>query len=192
MANNITVYVVSAICGNFWQESGIDPGVWENLQAGNWTDLLKGYGLGQWTNTGGDTHGRLYKLHEWLSQNGYADDDFDGQLAYIEYENVWYRRAEAYQFQNLQDFLTSQSTDLTMLTHAWNMGWFSFAPSNTGVATLKPSAFAAKDKWISNTCPIFIREGTPNGFNTISKGRPFGKYGISSTGSTLETTPLLP
>ena len=53
-------------------------------------------------------------------------------------------------------------------------------------------AFAARDKWISNTCPIFIREGTPNGFNTISKGRPFGKYGISSTGSTLEITPLLP
>lgn len=123
MANNVTVYVVSAICGNFWQESGINPGVWENLSAGTWTDLLKGYGLGQWTNTQGNTHGRLYQLHDYLQSNGYADDSFDGELAFIEYENVWYRQAEAAQFQNLQDFLSSQSTDLTMLTHAWNMGW---------------------------------------------------------------------
>ena len=51
----------------------------------------------------------------------------------------------------------------------------SFAPSNTGVATLKPKAFAARLKWISRTCPILIREGTPRGFSTISKGRPLGR-----------------
>ena len=39
---------------------------------------------------------------------------------------------------------------------------------------------------------MFIREGTPNGLSTISSGRPFGRNGISSTGNTLETTPLLP
>ena len=123
MANNISVYVISAICGNMWQESGINPGVWESLQQGTWTDLNKGYGLGQWTNTGGDTHGRLYKLHDYLSNNGYADDDFDGQIAYIEVEDVWFRRGEAYKYVDLQGFLTSQSTDLTDLTHAWNIGW---------------------------------------------------------------------
>lgn len=123
MASNVSVYVVSAICGNWWQESGINSGVWENLQQGTWTDLNKGYGLGQWTNTGGDTHGRLYKLHEYLSQNGYADDSFDGELAYVEYEDVWFKRGEAFKYGNLQGFLSSQSTDITDLTHAWNIGW---------------------------------------------------------------------
>lgn len=123
MANNISVYVVSAICGNWWQESGINSGVWENLQPAWWTDLNHGYGLGQWTNTGGDEHGRLYKLHEWLLNNGYNSDSFDGQLAYLEVEDVWFRRGEAYKYVNLQGFLSSQSTDLTDLTHAWNIGW---------------------------------------------------------------------
>lgn len=123
MASNISVYVVSAICGNFWQESGINSGVWENLQVGTWTDLNKGFGLGQWTNTGGDTHGRLYQLNDWLTNNGYSDDSFYGQLDYIEVENIWHRTGEAYQFQNLQDFLNSTSTDVEDLTHAWNIGW---------------------------------------------------------------------
>lgn len=123
MASNISVYVVSAICGNWWIESGINPAVWESLQVGTWTDLNKGYGLGQWTNTGGDTHGRLYDLYDWLSSNGYTMEDFDGQLNYIEVEDVWFRRGEAYKYGNLQGFLTSQSTDLTDLTHAWNIGW---------------------------------------------------------------------
>ena len=34
---------------------------------------------------------------------------------------------------------------------------------------------------------MFIREGTPSGLSTISSGRPFGRNGISSTGSTRET-----
>lgn len=123
MASNISVYVVSAICGNWWIESGINPAVWESLQVGTWTDLNKGYGLGQWTNTGGDTHGRLYDLYDWLTSNGYTMEDFDGQLNYIEVENVWFRRGEAFKYGNLQGFLTSQSTDLTDLTHAWNIGW---------------------------------------------------------------------
>ena len=68
----------------------------------------------------------------------------------------------------------------------------SSAPSNTGVETLNPRTCEARPRWISRTCPIFIREGTPSGFNTISSGRPFGRNGISSTGSTREITPLLP
>lgn len=123
MASNVSVYVVSAICGNFWIESGINSGIWESLDAGTWNDLNKGFGLGQWTNTGGDIYGRLYRLHSWLQDNGYNDDDFYGQLEYIEYEDVWYRRAEAYQFADLQAFLTSSSTNIELLTHAWNIGW---------------------------------------------------------------------
>lgn len=123
MASNVSVYVVSAICGNWWQESGIDPGIWEGLSVGSFSDLNIGYGLGQWTNTGGDHRGRLWKLHEYLVLNNYNDDDFDGQLEYVEVEDVWFSRGEAAKYGNLQGFLTSQSDDLTDLTHAWNIGW---------------------------------------------------------------------
>lgn len=118
-----SIFVVSAICGNMWQESGINPGIWEGLSAGTWTDLLKGYGLGQWTNTDGDIHGRLYKLHDWLSSNGYSDDDGNGQLQYIIVENVWYSQDEASVFSSLTDFLQTDIVDIELLTHAWNIGW---------------------------------------------------------------------
>ena len=65
-------------------------------------------------------------------------------------------------------------------------------PSNTGVANLQPNERAAIPKCTSNTCPMFIREGTPNGFNIMSIGVPSCIYGISSTGRILEMTPLLP
>ena len=67
-----------------------------------------------------------------------------------------------------------------------------FAPSNTGVSTLNPSAFAAIPKWTSRTWPKFIREGIPCGLSTISTGVPSSINGISSSGNILEITPLLP
>lgn len=118
----VSTHVASAIAGNMWQESTLSPGVWENLSPGLPTDLLKGYGLGQWTNTGGDTHGRLYQLLTWLSDNGYAADDGDGQLAFLIHEDVWYQHDE-YPFSNLTEFLQSDSSDITMLTHAYNLCW---------------------------------------------------------------------
>lgn len=118
-----SIYVIAAIAGNLRQESNVNPGIWEGLRQGTWTELKHGFGLGQWTNTGGDTHGRLYKLHEWLSSNGYADDSGEGQCQYIVEENVWYSTGEASAYSSLSDFLTSSSTDITHLTHAWNIGW---------------------------------------------------------------------
>lgn len=118
----VSAIVAAAIAGNMWQESALSPGVWENLSPGLPTDLLKGYGLGQWTNTGGDTHGRLYQLLTWLQENGYASNDGNGQLAFLIHENTWYQHSE-YPFTSLQDFLTSDSTDLEMLTHAYNLCW---------------------------------------------------------------------
>ena len=55
-----------------------------------------------------------------------------------------------------------------------------------------PSPFEAAPRCVSRTCPTFIRDGTPNGFNTISTGSPFSSYGMSSTGMITEITPLLP
>lgn len=115
-----SAYVCAAICGNFWQESGIDPGVWEGLHVSTWDSIGHGYGLGQWTNA--TATGRLYQLHDYLSTNGYADDSGEGQLNFLLYENHWTPHPD-YPFQTLSEFLQSQSTDLAMLTHAFNQCW---------------------------------------------------------------------
>ena len=80
-----SAYVVAAICGNMWQESGINPGVWEGLQVASFSDLYHGYGLGQWTNV--SAQGRLYQLKQYLDNNGYAADDGTGQLNFLIAEN---------------------------------------------------------------------------------------------------------
>ena len=119
-----TLYVVAAICGNFWQESTINPAIWESLETAAWSSLSHGYGLGQWTNVNGDTHGRLYQLYEWMTENGYEMDDGNGQLSFLVQENLWLPSDEyGEQFGSLQEFLTSDSTDLELLTHAWNNAW---------------------------------------------------------------------
>ncbi len=69
---------------------------------------------------------------------------------------------------------------------------FSLMPSNTGVAKRMPSNLAAQPKCVSNTWPTFIREGTPNGFKTISTAVPSARNGMSASGTILATTPLLP
>ena len=117
-----SMYVIAAMCGNFWTESTINPGIWESLSAGSWESTLKGYGLGQWTNVG-TVHGRLYNLHQWTNSKGFASDDGDGQLSYLVYENYWTPHTDYPAFQTLTDFLTSQSTDLATLTHAFNRCW---------------------------------------------------------------------
>ena len=42
---NYSMYVIAAMCGNFWTESNINPAIWESLNSGSYTDLMKGYGL---------------------------------------------------------------------------------------------------------------------------------------------------
>lgn len=123
---HINPYVIAAMCGNFWTESNINPGVWERLEPASWTSLRHGYGIGQWTNTDGDTQGRLYQLHEWLMENGYADDSLEGQLKYISVENTWHTGGSYQQeisYKSLSDFLNSDSEDLDYLTKAWLFCW---------------------------------------------------------------------
>lgn len=120
----ISIFVVAAICGNFWYESNINPGIWESLQVQEWTSLKHGYGLGQWTNTGTNTHGRLYSLHAWMTSNGYQIDDGNGQLEYIMVEGHWSKNdSYSRSFASLNDFLNTNMTDVEFLTHAWNSGW---------------------------------------------------------------------
>ena len=125
--NNYSLYVIAAMCGNFWTESNINPAIWENLDMGSYTDLNKGYGIGQWTNTGGDTHGRLYTLNQWILANGYDMYNGNAQLQYIKKEATWYRN-NSFSFQSLDEFLNSESSDLDMLTNAWTRCWEGITP----------------------------------------------------------------
>lgn len=118
----VSMYVIAAMCGNFMQESQVNPGVWENLSKGSFTSLNKGCGLGQWTNTGGDTHGRLYQMYQYCSQNGGVYDG-DAQCDFIVYEDVWQNNDTSYGYTSLSQFLASTSTDIEALTHAWNINW---------------------------------------------------------------------
>ena len=125
----ISLYVIAAMCGNFYQESGVNPGIWEGTNQASWDSLLHGFGLGQWTNTGGDTQGRLWQLHSWVTSNGYADGDGYGQLAFLLHENYWTPDAnpqfniDASAYSTLEDFLTSDSTNISELTKEYFFHW---------------------------------------------------------------------
>lgn len=120
----VSMYVVAAIAGNFWTESTINPGIWESLdEQTSFEVLLHGYGLGQWTNTGGNTHGRLYQLYIWLLSNGYDLNSGDGQVQYIIEEDYWTPKTGYEKYNTLMDFLLSDSTDIEELTHYFNYCW---------------------------------------------------------------------
>lgn len=158
----VSLYVAASISGNLWQESNINPGIWQNLSAGDWVDLNKGYGIGQWTNTGGNQQGRLYQLYSWLSSNGYKLDDGGAQVDYILVENVWYSQQEAAAFSNLMEYLNSGSQDIPFLTHAWNIGWEGI---HDGSWDLRVS--------YANTCYSYIAEnyGNPSITTWVSGNR---------------------
>lgn len=125
-------YVIAAMCGNFSGESNVNPGIWESLVPKAWdyqhvSGVAEGgFGLGQWTNVG-TPHGRCWNLHDWVTQNGYADGDGYGQLAFLIHENYWTANLSAdtpaLGYQNLTEFLSSTSTDLYSLTHDWLICW---------------------------------------------------------------------
>ena len=104
--------VIAAICGNAWKESQINPGLEESNGIG--------YGLFQWS------FERRTAFETWMTQNGFAFDDPNGQVQYLMVENYWnVERAHllGYPFESLTEFLESTSTDIEMLTRAWEDCW---------------------------------------------------------------------
>lgn len=126
-----SLYVIAAILGNWYQESQLNPGMWQ-FGPGAWTDLYNGYGLGQWTNQPGSS--LLSDMHTWLSAQGYADNDGDGQVAYFLHENRWLTTGTgapwAQDFPDLEAFLKSNSTNLNDLTHAFMNCWEGLADNS--------------------------------------------------------------
>ena len=118
IASNL--HVIAAICGNFYQESTVNPGIWENLTVG-----APGFGLGQWTDNPPQVMRRT-ALFNWLDANGYSRDSGPGQLRFLVYENSWLTTGPGgvvSRFTSLTDFLGSQSTDLQMLTEEFYHHW---------------------------------------------------------------------
>lgn len=124
-----TIFVIAAILGCWQVESGVNPGIWESLKVKSWdyqygTDGSNagGYGLGQWTNYG-TTHGRLYNLHNYLSNNGYADDSGPGEVAFFVSEGYWSGTSDKYGYTSLSDFLGSGETDVNNLVWDFLQCW---------------------------------------------------------------------
>lgn len=123
----ISPYVVSAMCGCWAWESGMNPGIWESLIPTDWDheyqyDGIGGYGLGQWTNVG-TPHGRCWNLHQWVTENGYKDGNLYGQLNFVIHENYWTADNSVMGFNSLSEFLSSDSTDLDKLVEEFLACW---------------------------------------------------------------------
>lgn len=111
---NVSPYVASAIFGNWWRESTMNPGVWEGLIVGG----NAGYGLGQWT---GD---RRTALFSYMEEHHHQIGDGDGQIDFFVEEDDWQASTSTpLHFDTLTDFLTSSSTDVDALTETFMNAW---------------------------------------------------------------------
>lgn len=102
-----SIYVVSALAGNAWRESHINPTVGQ--QGGT------AFGIFQWDGT------RKTALKNWLIENGYSDVDPYGQMKYLIVENDW--QGSYGGISSLTDFMSSDSTNITTLTRAFCYCW---------------------------------------------------------------------
>lgn len=104
----ISIYVVSALAGNAWQESHVNPTV---TQQGGGT----GFGLWQWS------YSRRDDLFNYLTSHGYSHFDPVGQMQFLIDENIWIGSFGG--ISSLKEFLYSDSTDIAMLTEAFSRCW---------------------------------------------------------------------
>lgn len=107
MGYGSSIYVVSALAGNAWRESHINP----TLQQKNGS----AFGLFQWDGS------RKTALLNWLSENGYGRTDPDGQMEYLIVEDDWIGSYAG--ISSLNDFLDSESENVSELTTAFCTCW---------------------------------------------------------------------
>lgn len=130
ITNNL--YVIAAICGNFYQESTVNPGIWENL-----TINAPGYGLGQWTDNPPQV-ARRTALFNWLDANNFAHDSGQGQLEFLIHENLWIPSLiQPSAYNTLTDYINSNSTNLTDLVEEFQYHWEGI---NDGTTSIRISA----------------------------------------------------
>ena len=113
----------------------MNPGIWESLipatfdtqwhteQHGSTTVGVGGFGLGQWTNVG-TTHGRLYKMSEWATQEGLDIYDGETQAKYMLVEDYWAGSSVTRgNYNNLNEFLNTASDNLGDLVWDFLANW---------------------------------------------------------------------
>lgn len=76
LARGWTVNAIAGMLGNMQKESTINPGIWQNLTP----NPNLGWGLVQWTPSTNFT--------SWAASHGYANDDGNAQLQWIDEETV--------------------------------------------------------------------------------------------------------
>lgn len=77
MHSYATLSAIAGMLGNFQIESTINPGVWQNLDEGNYN---LGFGLAQWT--------PATNITDWMIANGYDIGDGNGQCRWLVEETV--------------------------------------------------------------------------------------------------------
>lgn len=126
-----SAYVIAAMLGNWNEESGVNPGIWESLVVCPWDSMYYpgppletgGYGFGQWTNTHNPQNMRCLNLHNWVTSNGYADGDGAGQLLFMGIEDIWLYSSPRLHIPNLQGFFESTSTSVADLCYDFFLCW---------------------------------------------------------------------
>lgn len=127
MADKPSIFVVSALAGNSWRESHVNPTIGQNGGSA--------FGMFQWDGV------RKTRLLEWLRTNGYSATSPQGQMEYLVVENDW--MGTNHGISSLGQFLHSDSTDVAGLTEAFCKCW-----ERPGVPAMQDRldfAFAALD-----------------------------------------------
>lgn len=137
-----SAYVIAAMCGCWYWESGLNPGVWEGLEdlretmgEAAWSYVYQyegvgGFGLGQWTNTYNQYTEqysmRLLNLHQYVTnpEHNYGDGDGEGQLRFVIHENAWLNSSQSrLGYTSLYEFINSDSTNLEDLVWDFLANW---------------------------------------------------------------------
>lgn len=121
-----SAYVISALAGNAWVESHINPTVHQTDGGA--------FGMFQWDGSRRDS------LLEWLNENGYQPDSPIGQMQYLIIENDW--QGSHGGITSLEDFFKSESTDINVLTEAFCLCW-----ERPGVPNMEERISFAKDAY---------------------------------------------
>lgn len=170
MAYSTNPYVIAAICGNFYQESKVNPGAWEGYTWGN-----PGYGLGQWTDNPPVVLRRT-ALFNWLSAHNYPIDSGQGQLEFLIAEDIWLPQNPNFPYSDyptLTDYLQSTSTDLAALVKEFMWHWegiddgsyntrYSWASQ---MLLIFQSTLAQREPWIAVNSQISDTQATWNSLN---------------------------
>lgn len=111
-ANGWSLNAISGMFGNMQTESGINPGIWEDLNEGN---LNGGFGLTQWTPAS--------KYLDWANERGLDYTQMDSNLMRIEWEVAEHEQwisTSAYPM-SFEEFKTSEAAPYTLgMTFLYN------------------------------------------------------------------------